>query len=81
MTTPEHARPSAAEAALARKLAGVTPDGSGERLTAEPRERASKRRADVYAITVYGEDGRVPAEMQGLSRAIGGPAINGTEPE
>jgi acyl-CoA thioesterase len=48
---------------------------AGERLVAEARERAIKGRTGVYAVTVRGEDDRVIAEMQGLSRSIGGPVI------
>lgn len=48
---------------------------AGERLVAEAREKALKGRTGVYAVTVTGEDGRVVAEFQGLSRTIGGPVI------
>lgn len=48
---------------------------AGERLVAEAQERALKGRVGVYAVTVRGEDGRVVAEFQGLSRAIGGSII------
>jgi acyl-CoA thioesterase len=48
---------------------------AGERLTAEAREQASAGRSGVYYVTVRGEDGRVVAEFQGLSRAIGGPVV------
>lgn len=48
---------------------------AGERLTAEARETAINGRTGIYIITVRGEDGRVVAEMQGLSRAIGGPTL------
>jgi acyl-CoA thioesterase len=47
----------------------------GERLVAEAHERAVKGRTGIYAITVFGEDGRVIAEMQGQSRTIGGPVL------
>lgn len=48
---------------------------AGERLTAEAHELAVKGRTGVYAVTVRGEDGRTIAEMQGLSRSIGGNTI------
>lgn len=48
---------------------------AGERLTAEAHELAVKGRTGVYAVSVKGEDGRVIAEMQGLSRSIGGNTI------
>jgi acyl-CoA thioesterase len=52
---------------------------AGERLTAEAREVALRGRSGVYAITVFGEDGRIVAEMQGLSRSIGRPVLEGTD--
>lgn len=48
---------------------------AGERLVAEARERAAKGRTGVYAVSVFGEDGRIIAEFQGLSRTIGGPVL------
>lgn len=48
---------------------------AGERIVAEARERALKGRTGVYAVSVFGEDGRIIAEFQGLSRTIGGPVI------
>lgn len=50
---------------------------AGEKLVAEAQERALKGRTGVYAVTVRGEDGRVVAEFQGLSRSIGGQIIEG----
>jgi len=47
----------------------------GERLVAEARETALRGRTGVYLMTVYGEDGRIVAEMQGLSRTVGGPIV------
>lgn len=49
----------------------------GERLVAEAQERALKGRTGVYAVTVTGEDGRVIAEFQGLSRTIGRRILDG----
>ena len=51
----------------------------GERLVAEARETALRGRTGAYVITVTGEDGRVIAEMQGLSRAVGGPTLEDIE--
>ncbi len=48
---------------------------AGERIVAEAQERAVKGRTGVYAVSVFGEDGRIIAEFQGLSRTIGGPVI------
>nr|WP_243451804.1 hydroxyphenylacetyl-CoA thioesterase PaaI [Sphingosinicella soli] len=48
---------------------------AGERIVAEAQERAVKGRTGVYAVSVMGEDGRIIAEFQGLSRTIGGPVI------
>ena len=44
-------------------------------IEAEAQERAVKGRTGVYAVSVFGEDGRIIAEFQGLSRTIGGPVI------
>jgi acyl-CoA thioesterase len=43
----------------------------GEKLTAEAREVSLKGRSGVYSVTVFGEDGRIVAHMQGLSRSLG----------
>lgn len=48
---------------------------AGERLVAEAQERAVRGRTGVYAVQVTGEDGRVVAEFQGLSRTLGGQII------
>ncbi|HXI87895.1 MAG TPA: hydroxyphenylacetyl-CoA thioesterase PaaI, partial [Parvularculaceae bacterium] len=48
---------------------------AGERLTAEAREEASEGRTGVYDVRVTGEDGRVIAIFQGLSRTAGGAVI------
>ncbi|WP_231958700.1 hydroxyphenylacetyl-CoA thioesterase PaaI [Altererythrobacter sp. B11] len=49
----------------------------GERLVAEAHEIALRGRTGSYVITVTGEDGRVVATMQGLSRSLGRPVIEG----
>jgi acyl-CoA thioesterase len=51
----------------------------GERLVAEARELAVRGRTGSYAITVFGEDGRVVATMQGLSRSLARPVIEGLQ--
>ncbi len=48
---------------------------AGERLVAEAKEKSLKGRSGVYAVTVFGADGRVVAEFQGASRAVGGNVI------
>ena len=48
----------------------------GEKLTAEAREDAAEGRSGVYTARVLGEDGRIVAVFQGLSRTRGGPVIN-----
>ena len=53
----------------------LDPGKRGERVVAEAREKSLKGRTGVYLVTVYGEDGRVIAEFQGLSRAIGGAVV------
>src|SRR3954469_2391373 len=50
----------------------LDPGKKGERVVAEARESSLKGRSGVYAVKVFGEDGRTIAEFQGLSRAIGG---------
>lgn len=47
----------------------------GERLTAEAREEALAGRSGVYKVTVTGEDGRIVALFQGVSRALGDAVI------
>lgn len=61
-------------------IAFIDAGRAGERLVAEARERASKGRSGVYSVTVFGEDDRIIAEMQGLSRVIGGPILEENEP-
>jgi len=60
-------------------IAFVNSGRAGERLVAEAREVASKGRSGVYAITIFGEDGRVIAQMQALSRTVGSPVIEISE--
>lgn len=53
----------------------LSPGKSGERLTAEAKEKTLEGRTGVYDITVRGDDGRTVAEFQGISRAIRGEVI------
>lgn len=53
----------------------LSPGRKGERLTAEARESAREGRSGVYDVRVTGEDGRVVALFQGLSRSVGGAVI------
>ena len=53
----------------------LEPGKKGERLVAEARESSLKGRSGVYAVKVFGEDGRTIAEFQGLSRAISGTVV------
>lgn len=48
---------------------------AGEKLVAEAREEAVQGRSGVYNVTVTGEDGRIVATFQGLSRTIRGQII------
>lgn len=53
----------------------ISPGKPGERLVAEAREDAAAGRSGVYTVRVTGEDGRVVAIFQGLSRTAGGAVI------
>lgn len=53
----------------------LSPAKAGEKLTAEAREETLEGRTGVYAVRVTGEDGRVVAIFQGLSRTAGGAVI------
>lgn len=53
----------------------------GEKLIAEAREEAGAERAGVYTVRVLGEDGRVVAVFQGLSRTAGGLVIENFQRE
>ena len=61
--------------AQAASVSFLSPGRAGERLVAEAREEAAEGRAGVYAARVLGEDGRVVAVFQGLSRSVGGPVL------
>ncbi len=53
----------------------LSPGRLGETLTADAREDAAQGRSGVYTVRVTGEDGRVVAIFQGLSRTAGGAVI------
>lgn len=61
--------------AQAASISFLSPASLGEKLTAEAREAALEGRTGAYLSTVTGEDGRVVAVFQGLSRTAGGPAV------
>lgn len=50
----------------------LSPGRAGERLKAEAREETAEGRTGVYTVRVTGEDGRIVAVFQGLSRTAGG---------
>lgn len=60
MTTAQHA-----------SISFLTPGREGERLIADCEEEALKGRSGVYKVMVTGDDDRVIAVFQGLSRALG----------
>lgn len=53
----------------------LSPGRLGEKLVATAREDASEGRSGVYTVTVIGEDGRILAIFQGLSRTVGGTVV------
>lgn len=62
--------------AQAASISFLSPGRAGERLTAEAREETAEGRTGVYTVRVTGEDGRVVAVFQGLSRTVGGLAVD-----
>jgi acyl-CoA thioesterase len=56
----------------------LSPGRLGEKLTAEAREETAEGRTGVYTARVTGEDGRVVAVFQGLSRTAGGAVVEET---
>lgn len=50
----------------------IAPGKQGDRLTAHAREVSLTGRSGIYDIAVTDQDGRVIAEMRGMSRAIKG---------
>lgn len=61
--------------AQAASINFLSPARAGEKLIAEAREEAAEGRTGVYTARVTGEDGRVVAVFQGLSRTAGGLAV------
>lgn len=51
----------------------------GERLIAEAREESASGRTGVYTVRVTGEDDRIIAVFQGLSRTAGGDVVSDEE--
>lgn len=62
--------------AQAASISFLSPGRAGEKLTAEAREEAAEGRTGVYTATVKGEDGRIVAVFQGLSRTAGGLVVD-----
>ncbi len=56
-------------------IAFLSPALAGEKVTATAREEALQGRSGVYNVAVTGEDGRMLATFQGLSRTIRGHII------
>ncbi len=54
----------------------MSPGKPGETLTADAREDGATGRTGVYTVHVRGEDGRIVAVFQGLSRTAGGAIID-----
>ena len=61
--------------AQAASISFLSPARAGETLTAAAREESAEGRTGVYSVRVTGEDGRVVAVFQGLSRTAGGLAV------
>ena len=55
------------------------PAQAGEELIAEARETALAGRSGAYAIEVRTGDGRIVAQVQSLSRTVGGPIVTDEE--
>ncbi len=53
----------------------------GEKLTAQARLDAAEARTGVYTVHVKGDDGRIIAVFQGLSRTAGGEILENKEAE
>ena len=60
-------------------IAFLSPGHPGETLIAEAREKGVVGRTGVYSVKITGEDGRLVAQFQGLSRTAGGPVIKEEE--
>jgi acyl-CoA thioesterase len=56
-------------------IAFLSPVEAGEKVTATAREEALEGRSGVYNVNLTGEDGRIVATFQGLSRTIRGHII------
>ena len=59
----------------AASITFLSPGIVGERILAEARESAAAGRSGVYDVRLTGEDGRVVAIFQGISRSLGRPAL------
>jgi len=57
-------------------IAFLSPGRAGERIVADASEIALAGRSGTYQVVISGEDGRVIATFQGVSRATGGTVLN-----
>ena len=65
--------------AQAASISFLSAGKPGEKLIAVAHEETASGRTGVYTVRVTGEDGRVVAIFQGLSRTAGGPVIENFE--
>jgi acyl-CoA thioesterase len=64
-----------ATVAQAASIAFLSPGAPGELITAEASESAAVGRGGIYDVRLTGDDGRVVAIFQGISRSLGRPAL------
>ena len=67
-----------ATVAQAASISFLSPGRVGERMTAKAVETATNGRSGVYGVHIMGEDGRMIAIFQGLSRSLGRSVIDMT---
>ena len=65
--------------AQAASIAFLSPARPGEELTARAGKIAEEGRSGSYGVVVHGEDGRIVATFQGLSRIVGGTIVEQDE--
>lgn len=65
-----------ATVAQAATMTFLSPGRSGERIVAEARASAACGRTGVWDVRITGEDGRVVALFQGLSRSLARPVVD-----
>jgi acyl-CoA thioesterase len=64
-----------ATVAQAASITFLSPGAPGELIMAEASESAAAGRSGIYDVRLTGEDGRVVAIFQGISRSLGRPAL------